>query len=169
MDLILRNGKYLDVLNREFVEGDIAIKDGKIAGINSNLTSKNERDIKGKYIVPGFIDGHIHLESSVISPEDFAKIASIHGTTAVVTDPHEIANVCGIDGIKYMLQKTKKLPISVYFMVPSCVPATEFDESAAKLNSIDTANCFELDDGRILGLAEMMNYPGVLSGDREIF
>lgn len=169
VDLILKNGKYLDVKSRRFIDGDIAIKDGKIVGINGNFSSGEEKDMKGKYIVPGFIDGHIHLESSVISPEDFAKIASIHGTTAVVTDPHEIANVCGVDGVEYMLQKTRKLPISVYFMVPSCVPATEFDESAAKLNSIDTANCFELDDKRILGLAEMMNYPGVLAGDKEVF
>ena len=168
VDLILKNGKYLDVETREFKQGDIAIKDGKIVGINGSFSAKEERDVSGKFIVPGFIDGHIHLESSVISPEDFAKIASIHGTTAVVTDPHEIANVCGEDGIKYMLQKTKKLPISVYFMIPSCVPATEFDESAAKLNCVDVANCFELDNERILGLAEVMNYPGVLAGDYDI-
>lgn len=86
----------------------------------------------------------------------------------MVTDPHEIANVCGEDGINYMMQKTKKLPISVYFMIPSCVPATEFDESAAKLNSIDVANCFEIDNERILGLAEMMNYPGVLAEDSDV-
>lgn len=167
-DLVLKNGKYLDVKSRTFIQGDIAIQDGKIIGINRNYKGKQEKDITGKYIVPGFIDGHIHLESSVISPENFAKIASIHGTTAVVTDPHEIANVCGIDGIKYMLQKTRNLPISVYFMIPSCVPATEFDESAATLNSLDTAICFELDDERILGLAEMMNYPGVLFDDKEV-
>ena len=142
VDLILKNGKYLDVKTREFKEGDIAIRDGNIIGINGSYSAKEEKDIEGKFIVPGFIDGHIHLESSVISPEDFAKIASLHGTTAVVTDPHEIANVCGEDGINYMMQKTKKLPVSVYFMIPSCVPATEFDESAAKLNSIDVANCF---------------------------
>ena len=168
VDLILKNGKYLDVKTREFKQGNIAINKGKIVGINGNFSSKEEQDISGKFIVPGFIDGHIHLESSVISPEDFAKIASIHGTTAVITDPHEIANVCGIDGINYMLQKTKKLPISVYFMVPSCVPATEFDESAATLDSQDTATCFELDEDRIIGLAEMMNYPGVLAGDVEV-
>lgn len=168
VDLILKNGKYLDVKTREFKQGDIAIKDGKIVGINGDYSAIEERDISGKFIVPGFIDGHIHLESSVISPEDFAKIASIHGTTSVVTDPHEIANVCGIDGIKYMLQKTKKLPISVYFMIPSCVPATEFDESAAKLNCVDVTNCFELDNERILGLAEMMNYPGVLAEDYDV-
>ena len=162
VDLVLRNAKYLDADKREFVEGDIAIKDGKIVGINGNFSGKEEKDLTGKYITPGFIDGHIHLESSVISPEDFAKIASIHGTTAVVTDPHEIANVCGIDGIKYMLEKTKNLPISVYAMVSSCVPATEFDESFANLDSEATKKCFDLDPDRILGLAEMMNFPGVI-------
>ena len=168
VDLVLKNAKYLDADKREFVEGDIAIKDGKIVGINGNFSGKEEKDLTGKYITPGFIDGHIHLESSVISPEDFAKIASIHGTTAVVTDPHEIANVCGIDGIKYMLQKTKNLPISVYFMIPSCVPATEFDESFANLDSEATKKCFDLDPDRILGLAEMMNFPGVILNNPEV-
>ena len=168
VDLVLRNAKYLDEDKREFVEGDIAIKDGKIVGINGNFSGKEEKDLTGKYITPGFIDGHIHLESSVISPEDFAKIASIHGTTAVVTDPHEIANVCGIDGIKYMLEKTKNLPISVYAMVSSCVPATEFDESFANLDSEATKKCFDLDPDRILGLAEMMNFPGVIFKNPEV-
>lgn len=168
VDLVLRNAKYLDADKREFVEGDIAIKDGKIIGINGNFSGKEEKDLTGKYITPGFIDSHIHLESSVISPEDFAKIASIHGTTAVVTDPHEIANVCGIDGIKYMLEKTKNLPISVYAMVSSCVPATEFDESFANLDSEATKKCFDLDPDRILGLAEMMNFPGVIFKNPEV-
>lgn len=168
VDLVLRNAKYLDADKREFVEGDISIKDGKIIGINGNFSGKEEKDLTGKYITPGFIDGHIHLESSVISPEDFAKIASIHGTTAVVTDPHEIANVCGIDGIKYMLEKTKNLPISVYAMVSSCVPATEFDESFANLDSEATKKCFDLDPDRILGLAEMMNFPGVIFKNPEV-
>ena len=168
VDLVLRNAKYLDAVKREFVEGDIAIKDGKITGINGNFSGKEEKDLTGKYITPGFIDGHIHLESSVISPEDFAIIASIHGTTAVVTDPHEIANVCGIDGIKYMLEKTKNLPISVYAMVSSCVPATEFDESFANLDSEATKKCFDLDPDRIFGLAEMMNFPGVIFKNPEV-
>ena len=168
VDLVLKNAKYLDADKREFVEGDIAIKDGKIVGINGIFSGKEEKDLTGKYITPGFIDGHIHLESSVISPEDFAKIASIHGTTAVVTDPHEIANVCGIDGIKYMLEKTKNLPISVYAMVSSCVPATEFDESFANLDSEATKKCFDLDPDRILGLAEMMNFPGVIFKNPEV-
>ena len=168
VDLVLRNAKYLDADKREFVEGDIAINDGKIVGINGNFSGKEEKDLTGKYITPGFIDGHIHLESSIISPEDFAKIASIHGTSAVIADPHEIANVCGIDGIKYMLQKTKNLPISVYFMIPSCVPATEFDESFANLDSEATKKCFDLDPDRILGLAEMMNFPGVIFKNPEV-
>lgn len=168
VDLVLRNAKYLDADKREFVEGDIAIKDGKIIGINGDFEGEEEKDLTGKYVTPGFIDGHIHLESSVISPEDFAKIASIHGTTAVVTDPHEIANVCGIDGIKYMLEKTKNLPISVYAMVSSCVPATEFDESFANLDSEATKKCFDLDPDRILGLAEMMNFPGVIFKNPEV-
>lgn len=168
VDLILKNTSYLDTDERKFKKGDIAIKNGKIIGINGNFEGEKEKDLTGKYIVPGFIDGHIHLESSVISPEDFAKIASIHGTTAVVTDPHEIANVCGIDGIKYMLEKTKNLPISVYAMVSSCVPATEFDESFANLDSEATRKCFELDPDRILGLAEMMNFPGVIFKNPEV-
>ena len=161
-DLVLKNGKYLDVINRKFILGDILIKNGKICGINKEYICDNVVDLKGKFIVPGFIDGHIHLESSVISPLEFSKIAALHGTTAVITDPHEICNVCGIDGMRYMLEMTSNLPISVYFMVPSCVPATEFDESAFTLDSDAVLECFKLDDNRILGLAEMMNYPGVI-------
>ena len=167
-DLVLKNCKYLDVKKREFINGNILIKDSKICGIDKNYICDNVVDLNGKYVVPGFIDGHIHLESSVISPFEFSKIASLHGTTAVVTDPHEIANVCGMDGIKYMLQATNNLPISVYFMIPSCVPATEFDESAYTLDSNDVLECFKLDDKRILGLAEMMNYPGVIYGNEDV-
>ena len=167
-DLVLKNGKYLDVKSREFIDGNILIKAGKICGINKEFICDNVIDLNGKCVVPGFIDGHIHLESSIISPFNFSKIASLHGTTAVITDPHEIANVCGIDGLKYMLKKTEDLPITVYFMVPSCVPATEFDESAYTLDSNDVLECFKLDNDRILGLAEMMNYPGVIYDNPEV-
>lgn len=167
-DLVLKNGKYLDVKDRKFIDGDILINNGKICGINQEYDCDRVIDLEGKYVVPGFIDGHIHLESSIISPLDFSKLAALHGTTAVVTDPHEIANVCGIDGIKYMMQCTNDLPISVYFMVPSCVPASEFDESAFILDSNDVLECFKLDDKRILGLAEMMNYPGVISENEDV-
>ena len=167
-DLVFKNCKYLDVRNRKFVEGNILINNGKIIGINKEYVCDNVIDLNGKCVVPGFIDGHIHLESSIISPFNFSKIASLHGTTAVITDPHEIANVCGIDGLKYMLKKTEDLPITVYFMVPSCVPATEFDESAYTLDSNDVLECFKLDNDRILGLAEMMNYPGVIYANPEV-
>ena len=167
-DLVFKNCKYLDVRNRKFVEGNILINNGKIIGVNKEYICDNVIDLNGKCVVPGFIDGHIHLESSIISPFNFSKIASLHGTTAVITDPHEIANVCGIDGLKYMLKKTEDLPITVYFMVPSCVPATEFDESAYTLDSNDVLECFKLDNDRILGLAEMMNYPGVIYANPEV-
>lgn len=169
LEIILKNIKYLDVHAKSFVEGNIGIKDGKIFSINSDDSSSKIIDCTGKYLVPGFIDGHIHLESSIISPNDFAKIVIKHGTTAVITDPHEIANVCGIDGIKWMLEKTKNSPIDVFVNVPSCVPATPFDESAFELNSEDIRKCFDLSDDRILGLAEVMNYPGVINGDEEVY
>lgn len=172
VDLLLKNGFYLDVYSRTFVKGDIAINDGKIVGIDGDFKGDIEKDITGKYVVPGFLDGHIHLESSIISPENFAKLASMHGTTAVVTDPHEITNVCGLAGMEYMLQKTRKLPIDVFFMVPSCVPATEFDESAGEMTSKEVAYCFDVLNkkyaNRIIGLAEVMNYPGVINQNQEV-
>ncbi len=168
-NLVLKNINYLDVKERMFKKGDIAIEDSLIKDISENLTGTIEIDCTNKYLVPGFIDGHIHLESSIISPEDFTKLVSLHGTTAVVTDPHEIANVSGIDGIEWMLQKTKNLPVDVYFMISSCVPATPFDESAYTLDNKLVEECYNLDHtGRILGLAEVMNYPGVINNDPEV-
>ena len=168
-DLVLKNINYLDVKTHSFIKGDIAIKDGYIKKVAENLTATIEKDCTNKYLVPGFIDGHIHLESSIINPVDFSKMVAPHGTTAVVTDPHEITNVCGKDGIKWILEKTKKLPIEVYLMIPSCVPATSFDESAYTLDSEAVEECFDLDKtGRILGLAEMMNYPGVINNYPEV-
>lgn len=167
-EIILKNIKYLDVYEKKFIKGDIAINNGKIVGINEQYNSTNTIDCTNKYLVPGFIDGHIHLESSIISPDNFAKMVIKHGTTAVITDPHEIANVCGIDGIKWMLEKTKNSQIDVFINIPSCVPATPFDESAYELTSEDVKKCFDLDQERILGLAEVMNYPGVINNDEEV-
>lgn len=167
-DLVFKNVQYLDVKQRKFKRSDIAISNGKIVDIDKNLSGNVQKDCSNKFLVPGFIDGHIHLESSVISPEDFAKIVALHGTTAVITDPHEIANVCGINGIKWMIQKTKKLPIDVFFMISSCVPATPFDESAYILDSKSVEECFHIDSKRILGLAEVMNYPDVINGSSEV-
>ena len=167
-DLVLKNINYLDIKSHSFITGDIAIKDGYIKEVSQNLTGTIEKDCTNKYLVPGFIDSHIHLESSIINPVDFAKMVSQHGTTAVITDPHEITNVCGKDGIKWIIEKTKNLPIDVYVMIPSCVPATPFDESAYTLDSKQVEECFNLDKTRILGLAEMMNYPGVINQDEEV-
>lgn len=167
-DLVLKNINYLDIQSHSFIKGDIAIKDGYIKEVSKNLTGTIEKDCTNKYLVPGFIDSHIHLESSIINPVDFAKMVSLHGTTAVVTDPHEITNVCGKNGVKWIIEKTKNLPIDVYVMIPSCVPATPFDESTYTLDSKEVEECFDLDKQRILGLAEMMNYPGVINNDEEV-
>ena len=124
-----------------------------------------EVDVSGKVVCPGLIDAHIHLESSLVSPAEFAKAVLPHGTTTIITDPHEIANVLGTDGIEYMLEATEGLPIDVHFMLPSCVPATPLDEAGAHLDyrAIDSF----YDHPRVLGLAEMMNYVGVVAGDSE--
>ena len=118
-DLVLKNINYLDIKSHSFITGDIAIKDGYIKEVSQNLTGTIEKDCTNKYVVPGFIDSHIHLESSIINPVDFAKMVSQHGTTAVITDPHEITNVCGKDGVKWILEKTKNLPIEVYVTLTS--------------------------------------------------
>ncbi len=164
-DLVLKNARFLNVFSNELCCGDIAVSDGLIAGVGS-YSGIVERDVSGKVVIPGFIDAHIHLESSMVDPAEFARAVVRHGTTTVITDPHEIANVCGVDGIRYMLQATQGLPIDVHFMLPSCVPATPLDESGAQL---DFASIDELyDHPRVLGLAEMMNYVGVIGGDEAV-
>lgn len=164
-DTVLKNVNYLNVFTNEFVTADVAITGGYIAGIG-DYSGENELDCTDKFLVPGFIDSHIHLESSIVSPKSFAKAVSAHGTTAVVTDPHEITNVLGTDGIDYMLKSTENLPIDVFFVVPSCVPASPFDENGAVINHIDTEKC--MDNPRILGIAEMMNFPATIGADSEI-
>lgn len=164
-DTVLKNVNYLNVFTNEFVTADVAITSGYIAGIG-DYSGENELDCTDKFLVPGFIDSHIHLESSIVSPKSFAKAVSAHGTTAVVTDPHEITNVLGTDGIDYMLKSTENLPIDVFFVVPSCVPASPFDENGAVINHFDTEKC--MDNPRILGIAEMMNFPATIGADSEI-
>lgn len=168
MKKLFENCNILDVKEKKFFNGNLLVENEKIIGINVKDIECEKLDLKGSYIVPGFIDGHIHLESSIITPDNFAKLVAFHGTTAVVTDPHEIANVCGINGIKWMMQKTKNLPIDVYFVVPSCVPATPFDESAYTLDSENIKEIFSWNDRRILGLAEVMNYPSVIYQDEDL-
>lgn len=162
-DLVLKNAKYLNVFSNEFLCGDIAVANGLIAGVGK-YDGKTEIDVSGKLVLPGFIDAHIHLESSMVTPAEFAKAVVAHGTTTVITDPHEITNVMGIDGVEYMIQASQNLPIDVHFMMPSCVPATEIDESGAELDCKDID--LYLDNKKVLGLAEMMNYVGVINGDK---
>lgn len=164
-DLVLKNAKYLNVFSNEFLCGDIAVANGLIAGVGK-YDGKTEIDVSGKLVLPGFIDAHIHLESSMVTPAEFAKAVVAHGTTTVITDPHEITNVMGIDGVKYMIQASQNLPIDVHFMMPSCVPATEIDESGAELDCKDID--LYLDNKKVLGLAEMMNYVGVINGDKNV-
>lgn len=164
-DLVLKNAKYLNVFSNEFLCGDIAVANGLIAGVGK-YDGKTEIDVSGKLVLPGFIDAHIHLESSMVTPAEFAKAVVAHGTTTVITDPHEITNVMGIDGIEYMIQASQNLPIDVHFMMPSCVPATEIDESGAELDCKDID--LYLDNKKVLGLAEMMNYVGVINGDKNV-
>lgn len=152
-DLVLKNASYVNVFSNEICHGDIAVADGLIVGIGQ-YHGINECDMSGKIVLPGFMDAHIHLESAMVAPSEFVKAVLPHGTTTVVTDPHEIANVMGTDGIEYMLQATEGLPVDVYFMLPSCVPATPLDESGASLDyrAIDSF----YDHPRVQGLAEVI-------------
>ena len=164
-DLVLKNAAYVNVFSNELCRGDIAVAEGLIVGMGE-YHGKVEADVGGKIVLPGFIDAHIHLESSLVSPKEFAKAVLPHGTTTVITDPHEIANVMGTDGIEYMLQATEDLPVDVRFMLPSCVPATPLDESGANLDyrAIDSF----YDHPRVQGLAEMMNFVGIINGDSQV-
>ena len=161
-DLVLKNAAYVNVFSNEICHGDIAVAEGLIVGMGE-YSGAEEVDCGGKIVLPGFLDAHIHLESALVSPTEFVKAVLPHGTTTVVTDPHEIANVMGTDGIEYMLQATEDLPVDVRFMLPSCVPATPLDESGAVLDyrSLDSF----YDHPRVQGLAEMMNFVGIIAGD----
>ena len=168
MKTLLKNGTVLNVFTDSYQKTDVLIEDDKIIGVgNYNEADADVTvDLSGKYICPGFIDGHIHIESTMLTPAELAKICLPHGTTAIVADPHEIANVCGITGIKYMLAASKNLPLKIYFNLPSCVPASPFDESSTTLFAKDLKPLYR--DPNVLGLAEMMNFPGVIAKDEEI-
>ena len=164
-DLVLKNAEVFHVFTGEFILCDIAIADGYVAGTGSYFGIE-EIDMKGKYITPGFIDAHVHIESSMLTPQQFAKAALPCGVTTIVTDPHEIANVCGTKGIQFMLDATENIPLNVYVMLPSCVPATDFEDSGAVLLAEDLEPF--LQHPRVLGLAEVMNAPGVLQQDENV-
>lgn len=165
-DLVIKNARYLNVFSNEWNDGDIAVSGGLIAGIGGSYDGERVIDAHGRYVTPGLIDAHIHLESAIVSPREFARIATRHGTTTVITDPHEITNVLGTDGIEYMLEATENIGIDVMFMLPSCVPATPMDESFAVLGYEDIDRFY--DHPRVLGLAEMMNFVGVINGDEAV-
>ncbi|AZN41151.1 adenine deaminase [Paenibacillus albus] len=157
-DLVIRNGRIVNVFTGELMTGDIAIADGMIAGIGS-YEAKEVIDAQGRYIVPGFIDGHVHIESSLLTPQQFARVLLLHGVTTVVTDPHEIANVAGTDGIQFMLDASEDLPFDSFVMLPSCVPATPFESNGAQLDAEQLIPFFP--HPKVLGLAEVMDYPSV--------
>ena len=161
-DLVLKNATYVNVFSNQLCTADIAVAEGLIVGMG-HYSGTEEQDCTGRIVLPGFLDAHIHLESSLVAPKEFVKAVLPHGTTTVVTDPHEIANVMGTDGIEYMLQATEGLPVDVRFMLPSCVPATPLDESGAVLDY----RCLDsfYDHPRVQGLAEMMNFVGIIAGD----
>ena len=161
-DVILRNGRVVNVFSHEIQEADVALVGDRIAGIGS-YEGRKVVDLKGRYVCPGLIDAHVHIESSLLSVPEFARVVSAHGTTAVVADPHEFANVMGTEGIAFVLRAAKNAPIDVFVMLSSCVPASPLESAGAELDAEDLVPF--LNNPWVLGLAEMMNYPGVISGD----
>jgi adenine deaminase len=158
-DLVIKNGGVVDVFNQEIINVDIAICDGVIVGLGE-FEGINEIDATNKVICPSFIDSHVHIESSMVTPSEFAKVVIPHGVTTIIADPHEIANVSGVDGIQYMLDSSENLPLNVFYMLPSCVPATPFENAGSTLTAQDLLPFYQ--NPRVLGLGEVMDYPSVL-------
>lgn len=165
-DIVLKNASIINVLSEEIYEADVAIKDSIIVGIGQNYKGENEIDLTGKYISPAFIDGHVHIESSMLMPSEFAKMVVPSGTTTVIADPHEISNIIGLHGISFMREASKDLPLDVFMMLPSCVPASPYETSGFELNTYDLS--LLMDSPWVLGIAEMMNFPGVLNLDNKV-
>lgn len=168
MKLLLKNGKVINVFTDSLETADVLIENETIIGVGhyDDTDADVVEDVSGKYISPAFIDGHIHIESTMLTPYELAKICLPRGTVNIFADPHEIANVCGVDGIRYMLEASEGLPMNVYVNLPSCVPATPFDESGASLEADDLKPLYS--ESRVVGLAEMMNYPAVIAGDKAV-
>ena len=165
-DLVIKNSKIVDVYNCSIIEGkDIAIAEGYIVGIG-DYKGAREIDAHGQYAAPGFIDGHIHIESSYVTPEEIGRLLVPHGTTTIIADPHEIVNVCGMDGMNYMLEAAKRTKLDIKYMLPSCVPATPFENSGAVIDA--ATMCEPIKNNQILGLGEFMDYPGVIGANDEV-
>lgn len=163
-DLLLKNARFVDVFCGRVRKGDIAVCGDKIVGVGK-YRAKKVLDLGGRYVLPGFFDAHVHIESSHLSPEGFASLVVPRGTTTVIADPHEIVNVCGKGGAKYMAEAAKRTPLDVKLMLPSCVPATPFETNGAIISGGDTAELMK--DESFFGLGEFMNYPAVIAGDNE--
>lgn len=165
-DLVLKNANVIDVYQAEMISGDLAIVDGKIAGINGEYQGKETIDLKGKIVAPGFIDPHIHVESSYVTPEEFSRLLVPHGTTTVLADPHEIVNVLGLSGLDYMIEAAKETALDIRYMMPSCVPATNMENAGAVIEAANMISSFE--KKQVDGLAEFMNFPGVIHAQDEV-
>ncbi len=166
-DLLIRNSRMINVASNEVEDTNVQLVDGRIAGVGDYQEAKEEIDAAGAYLAPAFIDGHVHVESSLLWMDQFAKAVVPCGTGAIVTDPHEIANVAGLDGIRALMSASEALPVSMFFTIPSCVPASPFETAGAEMTTEAIAEGLALP--RVVGLGEMMNFPGVLAGDESIF
>lgn len=166
-DVVLVGGEVVDVFTGEIIRADVAIKDGYIVGVGEYQEGREMVDVTGRYLLPGFIDAHIHIESSMLTPPAFARVVVPRGTTAVVADPHEIVNVAGIEGLRYMVEASRKLPVAFFFMIPSCVPSTPLETAGAEIGPEEIEQGFDLHP-ESPGLAEMMNFPGVLRKSPEV-
>ncbi len=167
VDFVIRNCNVLNVFSGEIHLSDVGIDQGVFLGFG-NYTGHRDVDAEGRFLLPGLVEGHIHIESTLLTPPHFAQVVAARGTSAVVCDPHEIANVLGRDGVEYMLEASRDLPVSIFFMVPSCVPASNMDTSGAEFDAEDVAYFLRTYPDRVLGLAELMDFPGVLSGDPKV-
>lgn len=165
-DLVIKNANIINVLTEEIYKADVAIKNGFIVGVGNEYKGKKTINANGKFVSPSFIDGHVHIESSMLMPSEFAKMVLPSGTTTVIADPHEISNVVGLHGISFMRETTKDLPLDVYMMLPSCVPATPHETSGFELNNYDLE--LLIDSPWVLGVGEMMNFPGVIAQDNDV-
>lgn len=164
-DLVLRNGKVVNTFTGEVQDTDVAVSGSVVAGLGE-YRGHNEVDLAGAYVSPGFIESHFHIESSMLRPSELARVIVPKGTTCLVADPHEIANVSGISGIEFLLADSEEIPLDLYVMAPSCVPSTNFETSGAAISPLDIEHLYR--HPRVLGLAEVMNYPGVVFGDDEV-
>src|SRR3990172_1821714 len=165
-DLLLANAHIVNVFTGEIEEGDVALYGEHIAGIGTGYSAERTVDLQGKYLAPGMINGHTHIESSLLHVPQYARAVVPRGTTSAITDLHEVANVSGLMGIRYLMDCAAKLPLDLFFMAPSCVPATHLETSGAVLTASDIRRALRW--GKVIGLGEVMNFPGVIGGDEAV-